>query len=89
MKSRIPMLLSIVSISLTAHLALAADEGVEDVLVVVNQDGSVAHAVDAAGNEVAFLYDESTGEFLATIDQDGVVIDWRQLFAESDQGGEQ
>ncbi len=78
--------------SLVTVLTLIACAIAPAVFAVGEQDGSVRiedeagnplFASDADGREVTFVYDESTGELLATIDQDGVVTDWQQLFAES------
>ena len=65
-----------------ARAAHALDEE-EDIVYVNDAEGSILYAADAVHRErVTFVYDDS-GAVVATVDQDGVVTDWQQLFAES------
>lgn len=59
-----------------------ASGGQEEVTKIEDAAGNPVYASDAAGQEVTFVYDEQ-GQLIATIDQDGIVTDWLELFAEA------
>lgn len=49
-------------------------------VLITDSGGEPVYAADAVGNELTFVYD-AAGQLIATIDQDGVVVDWEQLIA--------
>jgi YD repeat-containing protein len=77
---------SVVIAALLSEQASATDD--ERTVFIEDAEGTVVYAVDADGREVSLLYDDS-GALIATIDENGVVTDWQELFSQASEAGGQ
>ncbi len=78
---------SLVVVSSALGAVDTAASGQDELVVIKDEEGNPLSMADAVGQEIRFVYDE-LGQVVATVDQDGVVTDWKRLFEEAGGGDE-
>ncbi len=77
-----------VAASATAGVLLALESAVaegnelEGYVLVTDAEGRPQYAAEADGRELSLAYD-ADGKLIATVDENGVVVDWEEILAEA------